>query len=468
MRLIEEKLSLGLLTELNISPACSVYNLDLNAENASTSLRHYYDICKDDQNQLLVTTANFAEWKRGKFKNGHAKVIPAVPVDRGDNVRVFFFDDKISLHSGDSCGSSDSPGICNLRDTQSGNFVDFNDGVNGFQRDVAYSHTIIHHSSEYRNVLIQANILDAMSDVDYFLSIIRRYSEPGEQIIVYMDVNGTILWDDSVIGLSAGGLLLNTLFGFIKIRPHAPGSFAWGADKTVQLTTPQVLSYIVQSLGGDAKFFRDFWDPHLCCEFLRKLSELGEISWSLHGHRVDPDEFHTQYETYLAELLKQSNSGITGSWLRCFNEMRREGHKVVIMSFGVDSARVLPNSVTEPSKIPFLAVNFEQWDKNDVTKFIQQFRASRSPTVDVLPTMVPSGPAKPGRKSADRFMSGPARTSPGPSPQSGRKDPNRFMSGPVRPTGQPRKLASFQESDGSDSDSQSSDHKSVVSEASVD
>merc|ERR1712032_1362409 len=80
----------------------------------------------------------------------------------------------------------------------SGAFVDFAVGENGFKLGHAGRHTAILHSSEYNSVLVKANILDAIEDPDYFARIIQAHSLPGEKAVVFMDVNSTIICNDSV------------------------------------------------------------------------------------------------------------------------------------------------------------------------------------------------------------------------------------------------------------------------------
>lgn len=385
-----------------------VYNLDLFTDSTKEleGLQRYYNLCKE-ASDLLVTTSCFSVWKNGKFRNGCAKVIPAIPVgsvDKGRPTRVFFFDDNINLHLGGSSGSSDAKGICNLRDISKGEYIDFSEGKNGFVRESAKRHTLIHHSPEYCNVMVQVNILDAMSDPQYFVDIIKRYAKEGEKLIVYMDVNGTILWDDSIMGLGPDEVILSAMFGCIEVRPKSAVDFEWEDDRTSESEPrhwcsstapgnrkfqlvhldqqPQLLKQVVHSMSnGDDKLYHSFWQQKRCERLLREVAHFGEVglrSSSLEGEggaTLSPEGFTDLYRMYMAELTKQEMAlGITTSWFKCLSMLRDGGHSVVIQSFGMDTLRVVRNSVKNPREVVNIAVNHELWSDRDKSEFANQFR----------------------------------------------------------------------------------------------
>merc|ERR1712226_558103 len=111
---------------------------------------------------LVLTTSCFTPWHKSKKANGFGKFIPAVRSSKPDQVRVFFFDDNIEWD-----GTETSTGITNLRDVDTGQFVEFGEGMNGFSREVVSTNSIVAHSPQYRNVLVQVSILDAMEDEEY-------------------------------------------------------------------------------------------------------------------------------------------------------------------------------------------------------------------------------------------------------------------------------------------------------------
>jgi len=373
------------LRELNGHP---VRNFDLNQGDIHKNLQRYYEICSE-ASDLLVTTSCFAVWKKGKTTNGCAKVIPAVPVSSAHKtkdgssahpVRVFFFDDNINLSLGQVAGAAEAKGICNLRDITTGNYVDFSVGSNGFSCDTAYRHTLVHHSTQYRNVLVQANILDAMSNPDYFTSIILKYKKPGEKLVVFMDVNGTILWNDSIMGLGPDQVLLHTMFGFVEARPRQPFEFTWGSQEPVNVEGKQNLKELLNEVAkNDNAYLANFWRKENCESFMTTLSRSADLAWVGKRGAFSATEFFSVYQDYMDELHRQDRMqgaaacGITTSWFRCFAALRESQHSVVINSFGMDTQRVVVRSAHDPRRVPHLAINFELWSDRDSAKFKAQF-----------------------------------------------------------------------------------------------
>mmetsp|Transcript_1171 Transcript_1171/g.2554 ORF Transcript_1171/g.2554 Transcript_1171/m.2554 type:complete len:449 (-) Transcript_1171:19-1365(-) len=374
----------GALKRHNLGYDLPIYSLELHRSSCSSdNLRRYYMICME-ATDLMVTTSCFAVWKEGKFQNGCAKVIPAVPVKDagGSKARVFFFDDNINLHLGTSAGSSDAKGICNLRCVSKGEYIDFSDGKNGFTRETAFRHTLIHHSSEYQNVMVQVNILDAMSNPHYFTDIIKRYAKVGEKLIVYMDVNGTILWDDTIMNLGQEEVLLSTMLGCIEVRASGCQDFVWDSQRTVRLELgkPKSLKQLVHDLsGGDQEFYRTFWNPKNCSRLLEELLPVGEIRWTSgetpEKPPLSPQGFADLYRSYMEEMESQNVAqGMTASWFRCLDMLREGGHAAVIQSFGMDTHRVVRRSVTDERKVLHIAVNVELWSERDRRMFAEQFQ----------------------------------------------------------------------------------------------
>ena len=62
-------------------------------------------------------------------------------------------------------------------------FVEFGERSNGFKRAAATCNTTVSLSTEFKNVLVQANILDAMEGKHYFTRIIERYAQPDERLV---------------------------------------------------------------------------------------------------------------------------------------------------------------------------------------------------------------------------------------------------------------------------------------------
>mmetsp|Transcript_14955 Transcript_14955/g.41365 ORF Transcript_14955/g.41365 Transcript_14955/m.41365 type:complete len:275 (+) Transcript_14955:110-934(+) len=229
--------------------------------------------------------------------------------------------------------------------------------------------------------MVQVNILDAMSNPEYFTDIIKRYAQVGEKLIIYMDVNGTILWDDTIMCLGQEEVLLSTMFGCIEVRPWASFAFAWDTQRTVRLELgkPKTLKQLVHDLAnGDMRFYRSFWSSASCVRLLSELAAFGETRWtSSHGPDqppLSPEGFSDLFCSYMEEMERQVVSqGMTASWFKCLAMLREGGHSVVIQSFGMDTHRVVRNSVDNERKVLHIAVNIELWSERDTKMFAEQF-----------------------------------------------------------------------------------------------
>mmetsp|Transcript_25062 Transcript_25062/g.70661 ORF Transcript_25062/g.70661 Transcript_25062/m.70661 type:complete len:447 (-) Transcript_25062:195-1535(-) len=379
--------------DLNLNPQFPIININLHKDPCrSDNLRLYYQICRGSQN-LHVTTSCFTVWKQNKRVNGYGKVVPAVLAETEDPVRIFFFDDNIEWG-----GAEDSPGICNLRDLNTGVFVDFGEGRNGFTRDYAGLHTVIHHSSKYRNILIKANILDAFEDADYFTKIIQRYAQPKEKILVYMDVNSTIMCNDTSAGKDVQGNLLSIMFELIEVRPSpVPFDFVWGTNTAVSIRTPTSLKTLVKEVTKyDHDAYRDFWRLGACQQFLEDLAARGDVSWTSRAGTLNAQAFAEHYAQYSKkasdDLVK---SGIVRSWFQCYKSFSSsEEHAVILNSFGVDTRKVVLATVPDECKVMQISVNYELWDERDVKKFESQFPVVRPSGADAAPRRDGDGAAE--------------------------------------------------------------------------
>jgi len=371
-------------------PGFPIYHLSLHDGDCREGLIDFYNICLRAKD-LMVTTSCFANWKSGGCTNAFGKVIPAPPV-RTASPRIFFFDDNINLHLGKKCGAPDAKGICNLRDISTNEYVEFSEGSNGFMCERSHRHTLVHHSSLYQVVLVQASILDAVLDEEYFSSIISKYKQDGEDIIVFMDVNGTILSSDTIMELDSKQLLLNTLCGFVEVRPRAPCRIIF-QGRAIELEKPVMLKQLIldhntngaeksrQSAAERSKTFTREWLEKL----LLKLSEVADLGWYQKEGGVQPSEFLEALDGHMACLAEHddnangsspSSSGLTRSWMRCVQSLRQEKQTIVLNSFGVDAHRVLVHSRPDHECALHLAVNSELWSERDRTQFHQQLQAA--------------------------------------------------------------------------------------------
>jgi len=360
---------------LRVGPSGSVllYNFDLHGEEArQAQLQAYCGICRQATG-VHVTTSCFSVWRKNKKINGFGKVIPATLFSQlppGQTpVRVFFFDDNLDLHGGES-----DAGICNLRDTHTSQFVDFAVGRNGFTKGRAGRHTSILHSTEYNSVLVKANILDAIEDNDYFHRIIQAYSKPGEKLIVFMDVNSTIVCNDSVQSKDLSASLLSTMFELMVLVPRSAFDFGWAACPPVNVTKRCSLKSLVKDLTiNDHRAYNTFFSEANCQTFLNDLIKHADVRWGDADESMTPSDFVAMYTEYLQTVSQGIDaSGTAQSWFRCARAMQAE-HLLMLNSFGVDTRKVVLATQPDETKVLQLCVNYELWDKRDVDKFGDQF-----------------------------------------------------------------------------------------------
>jgi hypothetical protein len=357
----------------SLTPQFGIFDISLVAGSSDTlrrnNLESYYTLCRDSTG-IRVTIACFGVWNKAKKTNGAAKVIPAVRSTCADPVRIFFFDDNIEWE-----GKSESSGICNLRDVQTGAFVDFEAGKNGFVKDSAATNTVVHYSSEYRNVLVQADILDAMEYDDYFDKIIKKYTKPGEKVIVFMDVNSTVISVDAITGKDMSYILLCTLLERIKFRPRGEQTFQWfGFDPIIVKKEMSAKGLAKKMFGGNKEFYDEFYTLPNCKRLLELIADVADMSWAQEGKPPwTMETFQKEYEYYLVALAGGTDDdGIARSWFKCVEDMAKD-HCIMINSFGVDTRKLLVKSVRDERQILQLAVDFRQWAPNDVEAFEKMY-----------------------------------------------------------------------------------------------
>lgn len=360
-----------------------IFDVNLHDEpGRSGNIVRYLELCMNSST-LLVTTSCYSIWNKHKKINCHAKVIPAVPVLGGpkaaetyshcfQNVRVFFFDDNLDLDGGEQ-----SPGICNLRDINTGNFVEFGEGKNGFRHQVVARHTGVVYSTEYRTVLVQANILDALSDKNYFTNIISRFANYHEKILVFMDVNSTLVCVDTVKSKFSDEILLSTMFGLIDLKPRDAFDFVWDCQIAVKVDKPMTLKQIAKKITKDNHgYYNTFYMYENCKRFFTELSAFGDIKWSSSHVPITLEAFCRAYDEYKNLIAEGStDEGIAQSWFECFQTLSKAGHTVCMNSFGVDTRKIVLHTVSDEHSVIQIAINFNHWDAKDVEKFEEQYGA---------------------------------------------------------------------------------------------
>lgn len=345
------------------------------------SLKRYHACCRDSSG-LLMTTSSLSAWTKAGELNGAAKVVPAVPLGSegcgNRSVRTFVFD-QMNLLQG---GGETAKGRCNLRDVQTGKFVDHSVGQNGFSRHKMFSHTVIHHSSNYNSVLVQVNILDVMTNPDFFMSIIKKYASPEESIVVHVDVYGTVIWDKMVDGATCyefglSEFLLCSMFRLLEVRPpsNETTSLRWGSQPAVTLTEAEsLLSLIKRVLKQDDALYQQFWTFKMCKRFLEAVASVSEIAWQDQKSSTTTNQFFIEYSQNIDAMRRHgAGAGISDSWLRCCEQLVAEGHSVVVNSFNPESQKILRHLVADPMIVPQLMVNYSSWSQQEVDLLSRYF-----------------------------------------------------------------------------------------------
>jgi len=361
------------ITLLPFKSHVKVFNMDLSGAQPD-ELRRYLRLSTDHA-ELQVTTSCFSAWMKSKRTNGFAKVIPAVPQDNleSGDCRIFFFDDNMEWE-----GLETSGGICNLRHLATGKFVDFGEDTNGFTRHVHFKHTIVHSSSHYRNVLVKASILDAIQHPDYFTSIFNAFSEPGQTLIAYMDVNSTIVCVDTAQGKTVEATLRSLQFECIEATPREPFELLWEGHRPLRVEKPKTLKQLVKEIQAgssmDLGSLHTFWNEESCNSIFEQLASKAQLTWTHTGLPVTLQEYQNDLRESMACVARATNAdGLVESWFNAYNFLRRGQHKIVLNSFGVDSRKVVQATVQDESYVLEVAINFEKWSDRDALAFRKLF-----------------------------------------------------------------------------------------------
>lgn len=326
----------------------------------------YYNLVKGYPG-VTATQSCYSHWDKHKKTNGHGKVIPAVPVSSGDAVRIFFFDDNIEW-----AGKEDSSGICNLRSMANGDFIEFAEGSNGFSLDHMFRYTTVMHSSDFKNVIVQANILDAMESPTYFTDIVEKYSKPDEKNIVFMDINGTIMSSCSMSGKDMTTVLLGTMLEFITLEtPKEPSSVEWDDKPPVKLDKQMNVKQLVKKISGsDKDFYTQFFKYDNCIKILELLASKTHVTWPRHDLEFSVQNFTDLYEHYIVALVGSTNDvGLTKSWFAFYSHAIGAGSPIAINSFGMDMRATVIKTVADEREVVYMTVAVNEWGPKDMAAF---------------------------------------------------------------------------------------------------
>eukprot|EP00397_Hematodinium_sp_SG-2012_P051284 GEMP01060009.1.p1 GENE.GEMP01060009.1~~GEMP01060009.1.p1 ORF type:complete len:370 (+),score=51.18 GEMP01060009.1:212-1321(+) len=348
-----------------------IHNIDLHSE-PRTGVPLYFSSHKNLCG-LHATTSCYSIWHDNGNTNGFAKVIPAPP--KGDNYFVFFFDDNIEFHG----GLQSSRGITNLREANTGEFVTFAEGQNGFAKPLRVGqNTQISPSTEYNAVLVKVNILDAMQNVRYFTDIVERYAPPGSKIVAYVDVNSTVVFGDVMTGKGKHAVVLSMMYESITLQNTNAFTISWGENVTITVNPGfRSLKNLAKEVsGGTGPAYKEFWTLETCVPFMLLVME--HVTISCGEQQMDATLFRKMYKEYVGAMENAvSKTGIVESWYSLCEELRRD-HLIMLNTFGVDSRFVLRHTLEkfheDEHQAILTAVNYERWSTADMLAFEQQYQ----------------------------------------------------------------------------------------------
>merc|ERR1712050_221230 len=92
-----------------------------------------------------------------------------------------------------------------------------------------------------------------MEDLDFFGKIVNAYTVKGEKVIVYMDVNSTIICNDSVQGKDTAASLLGVMFECVQFKPKEAMDLDWEPFPKVKVDKAKTLKQLVKDMMSEAQ-----------------------------------------------------------------------------------------------------------------------------------------------------------------------------------------------------------------------
>merc|ERR1712124_214987 len=88
--------------------------------------------------------------------------------------------------------------------------------------------------------------------------------------------------------------------------------------------------------------YQSFWKYGNCVEALKEFMAVGKIFSS--GRSMEMEDFQRLYKEYFAQMAKTVKKGVVRSWYELYRQLKDE-HVVMLNTFGVDSRRVIAETV---------------------------------------------------------------------------------------------------------------------------
>lgn len=178
--------------------------------------------------------------------------------------------------------------------------------------------TIICFSPLYNVTLVRVNLLDALMDDGYFVSIVKKFSRPGEKCLINVDINATIIFGDLIAKKDEAHVLTSTMFETIAIR--TPPATAASPGKIVP-KKPFLFMGKVQNLLPDKSYSvkklirqmfskeeaRKAFNPNEANELLKECFACGQVAM---GEKIITlEDFQRLYHGYYDKIKRTVEKG---------------------------------------------------------------------------------------------------------------------------------------------------------------
>merc|ERR1719428_255457 len=90
------------------------------------------------------------------------------------------------------------------------------------------------------------------------------------------------------------------------------------------------------------------------------------------GRNIDLEDFDRIYRSYLDMMNRTVRKGVVRSWFELYRQFKND-HLLMLNTFGVESRRLILETVENEEDVTFITVNYYRWDDHDRAKFEEQY-----------------------------------------------------------------------------------------------
>lgn len=170
-------------------------------------------------------------------------------------------------------------------------------------------------------------------------------------------------------GRDKDSVLLNTMFECMMIKPYGNWVFSWGSARSNLDNKPTHLKKMLKKTL-DKDTYKAFWTYGNCRKVIDQLSHQGQIMCN--GRSIDLDDFERLYRSYSEMMGRKVRKAIVRSWFELYRQFKDE-HLLMLNTFGVESRRLILETVEREEDVTFITVNYDAWGDNDRAKFAEQY-----------------------------------------------------------------------------------------------